>query len=553
MSPQTSAFLLISLPLFWAILSWFTSKKASLFSTVNIEKVAIVGSITLLVVSLVTGLSSSMLTDEGTAAVGVILVSISPMKAIVMLTVVAIGTILMRFSRNYLVGEACYPRFLRWMQLTLSSVVITILANHLIIFWAGWLAVSLSLHNLLLLYPERPRAIIVAHKKFILARTSECLMAGAFVLLFLTFDTLYIDEILYLVNEAGQLGQAQSGFTNTQLTNTHLTDTHLTDTHFTTYAACLISAAALLKCAQLPAHGWLINIVEAPTPVSALLHAGVINLGGYLLLAFAPLIAVSPPAQWMILVVAGLSVFFSALIMTTRVTIKVRLAWSTSSQMGLMLIECAMGLYSLALIHLVAHSLYKAYAFLNTGSAVYETLEHNISAHRAPLYADWLNATFITSLVIAASFSLSSYQGPASPWVLMTLAFTSFLAMRTANSDQTQMYILVAITIALVSFYAAIKGMIQRYIVPSFPAPMDMFSLMDLWVSALLVTLFALHFAMQTFASHIIVKRFKQLLFAGFYLDEWFTNVTLKLYPIPLRERKTQGNHAASVSKIGSK
>ena len=537
MSPQTSAFLLISLPLFWAILSWFTSKKTTLFSTVNIEKVAIVGSITLLIVSLVTGLSSSMLTDEGTAAVGVMLVSISPMKAIVMLTVVAIGTILMRFSRNYLEGEACYPRFLRWMQLTLSSVVITILANHLIIFWAGWLAVSLSLHNLLLLYPERPRAIIAAHKKFILARTSECLMAGAFVLLFIAFDTLYIDEILYLVNQADQLSQTQTVFTNTQLAK---------------YAACLISAAALLKCAQLPAHGWLINIVEAPTPVSALLHAGVINLGGYLLLAFAPLVAASSEAQWMLLVVAGLSVFFSALIMTTRVTIKVRLAWSTSSQMGLMLIECAMGLYSLALIHLVAHSFYKAYAFLNSGSAVYETLEHDISAHRPPLFADWLNAAFITSLVIAASFRLSSYQGPASPWLLMALAFTAFLAMRTANSDQTQMYILVTITIALVSFYATIKGVIQSYIVPAFPAPIGIFSLMDIWVSALLVTLFALHFIMQTFANHIAVKRFKQLLFAGFYLDEWFTKVTLKLYPIPLREKQSRPSHAASVSKIGS-
>ncbi|WP_334027627.1 NADH-quinone oxidoreductase subunit L [Alteromonas sp. P256] len=537
MSPQTSAFLLILLPLFWAILSWFTSKKATMFSTVNIEKVAIVGSITLLIVSLVTGLSSSMLTDEGTAAVGVMLVSISPMKAIVMLTVVAIGTILMRFSRNYLVGEACYPSFLRWMQLTLSSVVITILANHLVIFWAGWLAVSLSLHNLLLLYPERPRAIIAAHKKFILARTSECLMAGAFVLLFLAFDTLYIDEILYLVNQPDQLSQTQTGFTSTQLA---------------TYAACLISAAALLKCAQLPAHGWLINIVEAPTPVSALLHAGVINLGGYLLLAFAPLVAASSEAQWMLLVVAGLSVFFSALIMTTRVTIKVRLAWSTSSQMGLMLIECAMGLYSLALIHLVAHSFYKAYAFLNTGSAVYETLEHDISAHRAPLFADWLNAAFITSLVIAASFTLSSYQGPASPWLLMALAFTAFLAMRTANSDQTQMYILVAITIALVSFYATIKGVIQSYIVPAFPAPIGMFSLMDIWVSALLITLFALHCVMQTFANHIAVKRFKQLLFAGFYLDEWFTKVTLKLYPITLREKQSRPSHAASVSKIGS-
>ncbi|WP_420935145.1 NADH-quinone oxidoreductase subunit L [Alteromonas sp. A081] len=543
MSPQTSAFLLISLPLFWATLSWLTGKKNTLFSTMNIERVAIVGSVTLLIASLATGLSSTISTESGAAEVGVMLVSISPMKAIVMLTVVAIGTILMRFSRNYLVGETCYPRFLRWMQLTLSSVVITILANHLIIFWAGWLAVSLSLHNLLLLYPERPRAIIAAHKKFILARTSECLIAGAFVLLFLAFDTLYIDEILYLVKQPIALTQTQSGFTNTQLTNTHLT----------TYAACLISAAALLKCAQLPAHGWLINIVEAPTPVSALLHAGVINLGGYLLLTFAPVVAASSQAQWILLVVAGLSVFFSALIMTTRVTIKVRLAWSTSSQMGLMLIECAMGLYSLALIHLVAHSFYKAYAFLNTGSAVYETLEHDISAHRAPSYTNWLNAVFIAFLVVAASFFFSSYHGPVSPWLLMALAFTSFVAMRTAYSDRTQIYILIAITIALVSFYAVVKEVVERYIVPTYPAPIPMFSLMDIWIAALLIILFMLHFVMQKFANHMAIKRFKQLLFAGFYLDEWFTKITLKLYPITLREKESRGKYVATVSKIGSK
>lgn len=528
MSSYTSALLLISLPLFWTILSWFISPKRHFFSTFSIEKIAILGSVFLLVVSLFVGFSTPINTD-----VGVMLVSISPMKAIVIFTVVAIGTILMRFSRNYLVGEACYPRFLRWMQLTLSSVVITILSNHLVIFWAGWLAVSLSLHNLLLLYPERSRAIVAAHKKFMLARSSELLMAAAFVLLFLTFDTLYIDEITHQLNNYTLLTSQQADYVN--------------------YAACLIAGAALLKCAQLPAHGWLINIVEAPTPVSALLHAGVINLGGYLLLAFAPLVAASSQAQWLLLVVAGLSVFFSALIMTTRVTIKVRLAWSTSSQMGLMIIECAMGLYSLALIHLVAHSFYKAYAFLNTGSAVYETLEHDISAHRAPLFADWLNATFITSLIIAVCYSLSEYQGPASPWILMALAFTAFLAMRTANSDQTQMYMLIAISIALISVYGFVKGVTQHYITSAYPPPIDMFSIMDLWISGLLVTLFGLHVAMQTFAQHRLVKRFKQLLFAGFYLDEWFTKITLKIHPITLRSTESKPNHVASVSKIGSK
>ena len=111
-----------------------------------------------------------------------------------------------------------------------------------------------------------------------------------------------------------------------------------------TVAAILLAITALIKCAQLPLHGWLIQVVEAPTPISALLHAGIINLGGFLLLSFAPLIAFSVDAQWVLLIIAGLSTLISALVMMTRISIKVKLAWSTCAQMGLMLIECALGL-----------------------------------------------------------------------------------------------------------------------------------------------------------------------------------------------------------------
>ena len=527
MSSHTSALLLVSLPLFWTILSWFTGRTQNKSQKLRVERIAIFGSVSLFLFSLLIGF-----TFAADLAPGTMLVTLTPLKALITLTVVAIGVILMRFSRNYLVGEACYPAFLRWMQLTLSAVVVTILANHFIVFWLGWLSVSLSLHHLLLLYPDRPRAIIAAHKKFLLARTSELIMAGAFTLLYLAFDTLYIDELLGKVDTLSLL-------------------THTQYTYFI-YATCLLAVAALLKCAQLPAHGWLINIVESATPVSALLHAGVINLGGYLLLTFAPLIAAVPQAQWIILIAAGLSVFFSSLIMTTRVTIKVRLAWSTSSQMGLMLIECAMGLYALAVIHLVAHSFYKAYAFLNSGSAVYEQLEHDISAHRSPTFADWLNAAFITMLVILATYTLSAYQGPLSPWILVSLALTSFLAMRTAHSDQTQLYIFVGIAVALITSYSLVKGLVQSHIVAGLPSSILPFSAMDLWISTLFIGLFAIHCLMQSFANHRVVKKFKQYLFAGFYLDEWFTKVTLKVYPVKLRSARPHTSRSATVSKIGS-
>jgi NAD(P)H-quinone oxidoreductase subunit 5 len=132
-------------------------------------------------------------------------------------------------------------------------------------------------------------------------------------------------------------------------------------------AALLIASAAMVKCAQFPMHGWLIQVVEAPTPVSALLHAGVINLGGFLLL-MAPLMRHADLANWLLLIVAGLTCVAAALITMTRVSVKVLLAWSTVAQMGLMLVECALGQYGLALLHLVAHSCYKAYAFLAAGS-----------------------------------------------------------------------------------------------------------------------------------------------------------------------------------------
>ena len=86
----------------------------------------------------------------------------------------------------------------------------------------------------------------------------------------------------------------------------------------------MLALAALIKCAQLPLHGWLIQVVEAPTPVSAALHGGVINLGGYLLLLFYPLLSASTPAQALILIVAGVSSVLAALVMMTRISIKVK-------------------------------------------------------------------------------------------------------------------------------------------------------------------------------------------------------------------------------------
>src|SRR5699024_5748449 len=131
--------------------------------------------------------------------------------------------------------------------------------------------------------------------------------------------------------------------------------------------------AVIIRTALLPVHGWITQVMEAPTPVSALLHAGVVNLGGYVLIFFAPLIAQSPAARLFLLIFGLGSATLGGITMLTRVSIKVHLAWSTLGQMGFMLIECSLGLYSLAALHLLGHSLYKAHNFLAASSAVRHT------------------------------------------------------------------------------------------------------------------------------------------------------------------------------------
>lgn len=132
----------------------------------------------------------------------------------------------------------------------------------------------------------------------------------------------------------------------------------------------ILVCSAIVRSAQIPFHGWLLQVMETPTPVSALLHAGVVNLGGVLLLKLLPLIGMFPLTQGILVVVGMLNVILASLVYLTRITIKVKLAWSTVAQIGFFFVEIGLGYSQLALMHLLFHSLYKAHSFLNSGSIV---------------------------------------------------------------------------------------------------------------------------------------------------------------------------------------
>ena len=336
------------------------------------------------------------------------LITLSALDTTILLLISFIGLIVLRYARNNLEGDPDDARFLKWFITTVLSVIITVTNNNLVVFWLAWTAISFSLHQLLMFYPDRPRAVLAAHKKFLFARFSEILLASAFILLYQQHHTLVISEILAEISAMGAL------------------------TFQHQLAAMLIGAVAIIKCAQLPLHGWLIQVVESPTPVSALLHAGIINMGGFILLLFSPLFSQVAVAQWLVLIVAGLSTVIAALIMTTRISIKVRLAWSTTAQMGLMLIECALGLYELAVLHLIAHSCYKAHAFLSSGTAVNDHLRQAYVKVSLPSAKNWTVAFILSAGIVGTTALLIGNVTPLSPWVLVTIALASLLAINFA-------------------------------------------------------------------------------------------------------------------------
>jgi NAD(P)H-quinone oxidoreductase subunit 5 len=139
---------------------------------------------------------------------------------------------------------------------------------------------------------------------------------------------------------------------------------------FVHVAAILLIITALLKSAQFPSHGWIIEVMETPTPVSALLHAGIVNAGGFLVLRFAHIIALSVPTLDTLAIIGGFTALFGSVVMLTQTSIKVSLAYSTIAQMGFMMLECGLGAFSAAMLHIFAHSLYKAHAFLSSGSVI---------------------------------------------------------------------------------------------------------------------------------------------------------------------------------------
>jgi NAD(P)H-quinone oxidoreductase subunit 5 len=274
-----------------------------------------------------------------------VLLRLDLVGAVMSLLIGFVGWVVVRYARAHLDGEAREGAFHGWLLATLASVQILALAGSLAALVLGFLGVGLGLGRLLLFYPGRPAARRAATKFALVWGAGDVALLLAALLLWHGLGT----ADLAAINAAAAAGPipAVAGL-----------------------AAGLLVLAALLKTGSLPLHGWLTEVMEAPTPVSALLHAGIINAGGLLLIRLAEPMQASPGAMAALVMLGGFTALCAGLVMLTQPAVKTALAWSTVAQMGFMLLQCGLGLWALALLHIVAHALYKAHAFLGSGTAV---------------------------------------------------------------------------------------------------------------------------------------------------------------------------------------
>jgi len=431
--------------------------------------------------------------------------------AAVLVLVCFVGWVVVRYSQAYLAGDPHERRYIGRLLATVAAVAVVVVANHLVVLVVAWTATSLAMHGLLTFYGDRPVAVAVAHKKFLLARCADLCMLGAVVAFGTTLHTLRIDRIAADATAATALPAGAR------------------------VAIALVALAALLKCAQLPFHGWLIQVMEAPTPVSALLHAGVVNLGGFVLLRFAPVVDRATETRALLIVVGATTAVTAALVMTTRISIKVSLAWSTCAQMGFMLMQCGLGLWEMALLHLLAHSLYKAHAFLSAGGVVRQTQRKQLAPKPA--------APTATSLAGAAAVAVTGtlaagwlwgklpFSEPPSVTIVLTsgivaLALVPLMSAGTGPGRRRVRPALIGGTIAVPLAYFALHDLVG-HVVPHGPtAP-----------TALLVfvaALFALLFIVQALCAIAPTGRVSSGLYpwiyGGLFIDESFTRVAFAIW-----------------------
>jgi len=329
-----------------------------------------------------------------------VLITIDRLSAVLTLLVGGIGYVTYRFSVRYLAGDPDRGRFLGWLLFTIVAAWVLMLSTHLLLLLIVWALTGVGLDRLLRHYPDRIEAVRAARKQFLISRLGDTALVVAIVICWTQWRTLDLHDL------TAAIVAAPGGAWATSVT-------------------LLVVLAALTKSAQFPFHSWLPETMESPTPVSALMHAGIINAGGALLLRFAPVLIHSPSALLILVIIGTITASLGMVAMWAQVKVKRTLAWSTVSQMGFMMIQFGLGAFSVALLHLVAHGFYKAWSFLRSSEVSTLLPRPALSVRRHMFLVACGTATAAPAIAIGALITgFSPLHSPGEMALVMIVALS---------------------------------------------------------------------------------------------------------------------------------
>lgn len=279
---------------------------------------------------------------------------IDRLTASFMVLTTAIIGLVSRFSQTYLHRERGYARYFLLVHLFATGMLLLVMAGSVDMMFAGWEFVGITSVLLIGFFDERNGPVQGGLRAFITYRVCDaCLLMGV-VLVHHYAHTARIDQAL----GAGQwpLGAAHLGQGPA------------------TIIAVLFTLGAIGKSAQFPVSGWLPRAMEGPTPSSALFYGAIsVHAGVYLLLRTSPVFEAAPVARGLLVVVGTLSAIYATLCGRTQNDAKNGLAYATITQVGLLFIEVGLGLYVLAVVHMIGHACLRTFQYLKAPSALHES------------------------------------------------------------------------------------------------------------------------------------------------------------------------------------
>lgn len=285
-----------------------------------------------------------------------VVLSIDRLTAVMMVVISGFCTLVYRYSIRYLQQDAGHSRFLILLALKVSTLLFMVSSSDLVTLYIAWQLLSWFLTLLFHNYAHIP-TVQSSFRTFIILRGGNLAFLTGIVLAYHLYGTVKFTELF----ERAAASEVMVSLFGTGFEIAGVTAVTL-----------FIFLGIISKSAQFPLHIWLPESMYSPTPVSAMLHAGSINVAGFLLHRLAPLYTLTPFVMHFVLVIGLITAIAGTCMMLVQNDIKKTLAYSTIGQMGYMVMECGVGAFSLAVFHLISHGLFKADLFLCCGKGIHE-------------------------------------------------------------------------------------------------------------------------------------------------------------------------------------